>query len=679
MNSQAVTEDAGPTDRLEAAGREVTGLRRLLAAEGDRHRPRLAAALNDLATRYSDAGDLAGALAAIEESVALWQQAADADPAAQAHLAVSLNNQATLRSTTGDAAGALAAIDRAVAIRRDLAAGADLAARTDLAVSLNNLAGVRYGAGDAAGALAAIDEAVELRTELVAVDRAAHLPELADVLVNRCTLRLQAGDLTGALAAAEQAVACYRQALEDDETDDREDLRRRLAPALDRLAQLREQAGQDGVVEAIDAAVQGYTELAADDPARYLPELAVVLNNQAGMHEAAGRPETARQALETTVALHRDLARFDPTRFAAELALVTRNLVTLLGPAEDADEVWAASVEAVRLPQGRAQVRAARAAWLLDAGRRQDAAAEVVLAAGEADDPDPDSPPETTGAARQQVRSVAVLLGTAEGLPGWAVAALPEPHLALVNAWTAADGAAGLESALRGNAALLADPGFSGTVDVLLALHPTTGPLRLLRHVIDMVAEAGLDATVTELVDGHARHDAIEGWFEVTDPAASLAYLEQHRSVLAHPTVMRLLETMDDPRARPHLAVLHLEQRLGLTALQSLLTDPSAAAEAGLGAVGAADLTLLSQLLTADQRLADVPGVGPFLVAVLLLGTGQPEEALELARTAAAASTPEQRARRRQDLERLAAALAAAGVARPEGESPLDRMTQLFG
>lgn len=679
MNSQAVTEAENPVDQLQQAEEQVAGWRAAVAAEGAQHHGRLAVALNDLATLRNEAGDTAGALAAIDESVALWDELAAADPAEQARLALALNNQATLHSVVGDGPGARAAIDRAVALRRALAAGGDPVARTDLAVSLNNLAGVRYGSGDPVGALVAMDEAVALRRGLVEVDRAEHLPELADVLVNRCTLCLENGDADGALAAAEEAVEVYRQALHEDEQDDRADLRRRLAPALDRLAQLREQSDPDGAVEAIDAAVVGYTELAADEPARYLPELAVVLNNQASMHEAAGRHQSAREALETTTALHRDLARFDPVRFAAELALVTRNLVTLLGPAEDAAEVWTASVEAVRLPQGRAQVRAGQAAWLLDAGRVTEAAEALAVAAAEADEPEPDAPQSAFAAARQQVRAVATQLDRApEGLPGWAVDPVPQQHLALVDAWSQAQGADALESVLRGHATLLTDPELARSLGVLLALQASTGPVHLLGHVVSMVAADGLEATIAELVAGHRRHDTIEGWFGAGEGAAAAAYLEEHRDVLAHPTVMRLLEAMDDPRARPRLAVLHLDQQLGATATAELLDDPATAAEHGLTAVDAADLTLLSKVVTANQHVVEVPGTGPFLLAVLLLGTGKPEEAMSFGRAAAAASTAEQRAARRENLTRLAAALAEAGVERPDGPSPLDDLTALF-
>lgn len=87
---------------------------------------------------------------------------------------------------------------------------------------------------------------------------------------------------------------------------------------------------------------------------------------------------------------------------------------------------------------------------------------------------------------------------------------------------------------------------------------------------------------------------------------------------------------------------------------------------------------LLAQLVTANQRAAEVPGTGPFLLAVLMLGLGQHEEALGFARAAVDAMSAEQRAARLANLHRLAAALEAAAVPRPDGPSTLDAIVALF-
>jgi hypothetical protein len=78
--------------------------------------------LNSLSNRLSDAGDGAGALAAIREAVEIRRRLAQDNPARFApNLAVSLNNLSVRLSDAGDGAGALAAVREAVEIRRRLA------------------------------------------------------------------------------------------------------------------------------------------------------------------------------------------------------------------------------------------------------------------------------------------------------------------------------------------------------------------------------------------------------------------------------------------------------------------------------------------------------------------------------------------------------------------------------
>jgi hypothetical protein len=187
--------------------------------------------LSNLSARLSDAGDAAGALAAIREAVEIRRRLARDNPARFApDLAQSLNNLSNWLSDAGDDAGALAAIRDAVEIRRRLAQDYPARFAPDLALSLNNLS-VRLGdAGDGAGALAAIREAVEIRRQLAQDNPARFAPDLALSLNNLSARLSDAGDGAGALAAIREAV----------------EIRRRLAQA---------------------------------NPARFAPDLALSLNN----------------------------------------------------------------------------------------------------------------------------------------------------------------------------------------------------------------------------------------------------------------------------------------------------------------------------------------------------------------------------------------------------------------
>src|SRR5712691_1352477 len=85
--------------------------RRLAQANPARFEPDLAMSLNNLSLRLSDAGDGAGALAAIREAAEIYRRLAQANPARfDPDLATSLNNLSNRLSDAGDGAGALAAM-----------------------------------------------------------------------------------------------------------------------------------------------------------------------------------------------------------------------------------------------------------------------------------------------------------------------------------------------------------------------------------------------------------------------------------------------------------------------------------------------------------------------------------------------------------------------------------------
>ncbi len=205
--------DAGDNAGALAAIREVVEIRRRLAQENAaRFAPDLALSLNNLSLRLSDAGDNAGALAAIREAVETYRRLARENAARFApDLAMSLNNLSLRLSDAGDNAGALAAISEAVEIRRRLAQENAARFAPDLALSLNNLSNRLSDAGDNAGALAAIREAVETYRRLAQENAARFAPDLAMGL-NNLSLRLSdAGDNAGALAAISEAVEIRRR------------------------------------------------------------------------------------------------------------------------------------------------------------------------------------------------------------------------------------------------------------------------------------------------------------------------------------------------------------------------------------------------------------------------------------------------------------------------------------
>ena len=146
-------------------------------AETDQEKAEL---LNNLSVSLADAGDGAGALAAIREALETYRRLAASNPARfEPDLATSLNNLSVCLSEAGEGAEALVAIRDAVETYRRLAASNPARFEPDLAMSLNNLSNGLSDAGECAEALVAIREAVEIRRRLAASNPARFEPDLA--------------------------------------------------------------------------------------------------------------------------------------------------------------------------------------------------------------------------------------------------------------------------------------------------------------------------------------------------------------------------------------------------------------------------------------------------------------------------------------------------------------------
>ena len=195
----------------------------------------LGSGLGTLAGRLGDAGDGAGALAAIREAVDLYRRLATANPARfEPDLASSLNNMSNRLSDTGHRSAALAAIREAVDIRCHLAIANAPRFEADLALSLNNLAGRLSETGDRAGTFAAIREAVDGYRRLAQENPARFVPDLALSLNNLSLCLHDAGDWAGALTAIREAVEIRRRLAQDNPARFASDLARSVR-LLERL------------------------------------------------------------------------------------------------------------------------------------------------------------------------------------------------------------------------------------------------------------------------------------------------------------------------------------------------------------------------------------------------------------------------------------------------------------
>jgi Tetratricopeptide repeat len=142
-------------------------------------------------------------------------------------------------------------------------------------------------------------------------------PEDRAGLLSNCSVHLaQCGDGAGALAAIREAMETYRRLAAENPA--------RLAPdlalSLNNLSLRLSDAGDGaGALAAIREAVEIGRRLAAENPARFAPDLALSLNNLSLRLSDAGDGPGALAAIREAVEIRRRLAAENPARFAPKL------------------------------------------------------------------------------------------------------------------------------------------------------------------------------------------------------------------------------------------------------------------------------------------------------------------------------------------------------------------------
>ncbi|GGL43470.1 tetratricopeptide repeat protein [Planomonospora parontospora] len=125
----------------------------------------------------------------------------------------------------------------------------------------------------------------------------------------------------GALGRTEEAAAAAQRSVE---LYERADLRHELANSLNGLAVRLHELGRDERArDAATRAVACYDRLIADEP-RHLRNLAVVLHNLAGYHEALGDLERAWEAADRAAGIRHRLYGMDAEAFRDDLVLSLR-------------------------------------------------------------------------------------------------------------------------------------------------------------------------------------------------------------------------------------------------------------------------------------------------------------------------------------------------------------------
>ena len=120
----------------------------------------------------------------------------------------------------------------------------------------------------------------------------------------------------------------------------------------------------------------------------------------------------------------------------------------------------------------------------------------------------------------------------------------------------------------------------------------------------------------------------------------------------------------------PDLGLMSVRELLQL--YSNVLTATGMAAQA----MESADLATMATILTACPHATQTPGTGPLLLAILLLATGQPEQAATTAEMAVEACTDIQKRANRIRLNKLLTA--GDPTLPPEFKTVLKKMIELF-
>ncbi|MBV9013981.1 MAG: hypothetical protein JO272_18395 [Pseudonocardiales bacterium] len=369
----------------------------------------------------------------------------------------------------------------------------------------------------------------------------------------------------------------------------------------------------------------------------------------------AGDRAGALASITEVVAHYRQLAATNPAAYLPNLATSLNNLSNRLADTNQASAIPAtrhAAIDAMAHPAARAELRAAWVRWLSAAEPPQHAWEALHHAAADADLPPPDQqPPDRTSIiltmrARQAVRALAQDLGppATDRLPIWASAPLPDTHLDLINAYAQANDWPTAQAVLNDHREILTSPQFPTTLTALAGLHLTNPiPGQLLRLLAE-IDESGIDTTFAQHHANHQRRALLTAWINTPTWLESRDYYHQHHTDLTTADTRAVLASTDDDTARQHLAILDLTGVMPAEQVYAIVTDPATAEDAALDAIEHADLTRLVAIATAaPHALQARPSTWGLLHAVFLIAADQPDSAYDIAHQLAEQASPLQR------------------------------------
>jgi tetratricopeptide (TPR) repeat protein len=275
-------------------------------------------------------GDLANARARFQDSLAIAQRLAVAEPSSaniQRDLSVSLSRLGDVLRAQGDLTGSSARFQDSLVIAQRLAAADPSSARLqrDASVSLNKLGDLLIAQGDLAGARARFQESLDILRRLAAADpSSASLQRDVSVSLNRLGDALIAqGDLAGAQKRFQESANIVRRLAAADPSS--ASLQRDVSVSLERLGDvLIAQGDLVGARALFQESLEIRNRLAAADPssAGLHRDVSVSLEKLGDVLLAQGDLAGARARFQVSLEIRKRFAAADSNNVSAQRDVV---------------------------------------------------------------------------------------------------------------------------------------------------------------------------------------------------------------------------------------------------------------------------------------------------------------------------------------------------------------------
>ncbi len=356
---------------------------------------------------------------------------------------------------------------------------------------------------------------------------------------------------------------------------------------------------------------------------------AAALNNLSVRQSGVGDRAAALASVSEAVAICRELAAANPAAFLPDLAMSLNNLsdrYAEVGDRAQATAVWEQAWSGL-FPATRAELMSFRGQRQLRAGDTDRAVSDLRLAAQTVDSAQVADHPQALARARQRIRSMLAdidrsAVPVAE-FPPWATTPIPDSLIDVANEWISAQTWAQRRQILTGPAANVD----RSAVAALTALHCDNLTLQELAATLADLDIRGPELVFAELADVDAAMSLLREWIDTPTWNASQRFLAEHPQLASEPQITAALEQLGgDSVVRQHLAILRLVAHLPASDIYDAILDPTDARDLLLRAARSADAGLLTELWFAVPHLTEHPFAGPLTVALISALTGSETE-----------------------------------------------------